>query len=237
MNDHDATDQQRSDQRSDVVRASEVDVTARDDETARLPAEVRSAVQELLRNGYLEESGKPDVFRHVIVHQHQINEVLDPLDLILRLDTLRGIAVISVRKDGSVETDPETAPQAEWSHPLVRRQRMTLEQSLLVAILRQAFLLHEQEVGVGQSHPAKIAIDDLLPQYLTYVEDSGSDARNETRLTQLLEQLKGYGIVTGIDANQEVTIRPLIAHLADPASLTALLRTLRDHTTDSAEVP
>ena len=224
-------------QRSELDRESGADVTARGRDIVRTPFEVRSAVQELLRGGYLEESDKPDVFRHVIVHQHLIAEVLDPLDLTLKLDTLRGIAVVSVRKDVSIETESGTDPQAEWSHPLVRRQRMTLEQSLLVAILRQAFVLHEQEVGVGQSQPARVAIDELLPQYLTYVEDSGSDARNETRLTQLLEQLKGYGIVTGIDANQEVTIRPLIAHLADPASLTALLRTMRERTSDSAEAP
>ena len=221
-----------------VAGASEGGVTAGDHETVRVPAAVRSALQELLRNGYLEESGKPDIFRDVIVHEQQINEVLDPLDLMMRLDTVRGIAVVAVRRENSCDADSESDPHAEWSHPLVRRQRMTLEQSLLVAILRQAFLLHEQEVGVGGSHPAKIALDELLPQYLTYVEDSGSDARNETRLTQLLEQLKGYGIVTSLDANQEITIRPLIAHLADPASLAALLTTMREHANDneSAEV-
>jgi Cdc6-like AAA superfamily ATPase len=217
-------------------RPNEVVIPARDAGSVRLSADVRSAVQELLRGGYLEESVKADVFRHIIVHQRQIIDVLDPLDLTLKLDTVRGIAVICVRQEDSRESDSAVDLNDEWTHPLVRRQRMTLEQSLLVAILRQTFVLHEQEMGIGGSQSAKIAIDDLLPQYLTYVEDSGSDARNETRLTQLLEQLKGYGIVSGIDANQEVIISPLIAYLADPASLTALLRTMQEHTEGSPEI-
>jgi hypothetical protein len=218
------------------AQANEDAVHARDVASVRLPTEVRSAVQELLRGGYIEENLKADVFRHIIVYQRQITEVLDPLDLTLKIDTARGIAVLCVRKEDSSESDRAVDPNDEWSHPLVRRQRMTLEQSLLVAILRQAFVMHEQEAGIGSSQSAKIAIDDLLPQYLTYVEDSGSDARNETRLTQLLEQLKGYGIVSGIDANQEVIISPLIAYLADPSSLTALLRTMQEHTEGSAEI-
>ncbi len=44
------------------------------------------------------------------------------------------------------------------------KQRLTLEQSLLLAILRQQFALHEQEYGVGQA-VAKIAIDELLHFY------------------------------------------------------------------------
>jgi hypothetical protein len=43
----------------------------------------------------------------------------------------------------------------------VRRQRLNLEQSLLVAILRQHFVAWEQESGTGASQ-AQIAIDDLL---------------------------------------------------------------------------
>ncbi len=85
--------------------------------------------------------------------------------------------------------------------------------------------MHEQESGIGQS-AAKIAVDDLLPQYLTYVQDSGSDTKNESRLLSLLDQLKTYAIVSEVDKNQEVTIRPLIAHLANPESLQALLKTL-----------
>lgn len=187
-------------------------------EGSRIPFEVRSTVQELLRQGYLEEHRKPEVFRRVIVYESQIDEVLDPLDLWLKIDSHRGVALVMVREDEDRQADPDQ----EWSHPLVRRQRMTLEQSLLIAILRGIFVLHEQESGVGE-RPATIAIDELLPQYLTYVQDSGSDSRNEQKLRSLLEQLKGYGIVTEVDANDECVIRPLIAHLADPASLRALL--------------
>ena len=96
------------------------------------------------------------------------------LDLALRLDTHRGVAFIAVARVAGEASGDTNVEGDEWSHPLVRRQRLTLEQSLLIALLRQAFVIHEQEAGVGHS-TAKIAVDDLLPLFLTYFEDSGSD--------------------------------------------------------------
>ncbi len=154
---------------------------------------------------------------------------LEPLDLVLRLDTHRGVAFLKVAETAYDLSDEGGA----WTHPLVRRQRLTLEQSLLIAILRQVFVMHEQESGIGHS-AATMALDDLLPQFLTYFHDSGSDAKNESRLSNLLDQLKTYGIVSEIDKNQELAIRPMIAHLANPESLTALLEVLQKNASTEA---
>lgn len=195
------------------------------DETSSIPEEplgtapeVKACLQELLRHGSLTEASKGLLFRQAIVHEVALNNVLEPLDLVLRLDTHRGLAFLAVAPSAKAESDAGE----EWSHPLVRRHRFTLEQSLIIALLRRAFLHHEQEAGVG-NRQAKIAIDDLLPQFLTFLGDSGSDSRNESRLTSLLDQLKSHGIVSEVDKNQEVIIRPLIAHLANPESLSQLL--------------
>ena len=184
----------------------------------RTPAEVRGVVQELLRDGYVEQTRKPEVFKRIVVYQSAVGEVLDSLDLAMRLDSHRGIAVVTVRRDDGEPTEDADG----WTHPLVRRQRLQLDQSLLVAILRQLFVLHEQEHGVG-GPPAVVAVDDLLPEFRVYMGDSGSDRRDEQKLRTLLDQLAGYGIVSKIDASDQCTIRPLIAHLADPASLAGLL--------------
>lgn len=180
---------------------------------------VKAALQELVKYGHLEEARKPVIFRNAVLHQGSLLRALEPLDLALRIDTHRGLALLVLAPAPDGQDDPEGA----WSHPLVRRQRLTLEQSLLVAILREAFLLHEQERGVGQA-AAKVALEDLLPKFLTYLPDSGSDQRNMGRLASLLDQLKGHGIVSEVDKNDEVTIRPLIVHLADVESLGALLK-------------
>jgi hypothetical protein len=197
----------------------------RDEQSARSEVEgqptsprLKLAVQELLRHGHIEETEHRDHFRNAIVHGDAINAALEPLDLTLRVDTHRGVVFLAVAK---MDSDGGSAEES-WNHPLVRKQRLTLEQSLLVAILRQSFARHEQESGVGQS-AAKVAIDDLLPTFLTYVGDSGSDSKNENRLWQLLEQLKTHGIVSEVDQKQEVTIRPLIAHVANPETLGSLL--------------
>lgn len=187
------------------------------------PTEVKKLTQELLRHGYLEETREADLFRGAVVHQQAITAALEPLDLVLRLDSLRGVAYLAVGEAAYQEPHGDEG----WAHPLVRRQRLTLEQSLLVAILRQAFVLHEQESGTGQC-AATIAVDELLPQFLVYAGDSGSDAKNESRLLVLLDQLKTYGIVSEVDSKQELIIRPLIAHIANPQSLTALLNALKE---------
>ncbi len=196
---------------------------------AGTPASVKRVTQELLRHGWLEESSKPDLFRQAVLHERELAVALEPLDLVLRLDTHRGLAFLAIAPTASDTPGEDDG----WGHPLVRRQRLTLEQSLLVAVLRQSFVMHEQEAGVGQQ-VLKVAVDDLLPHFLTYFEDSGSDAKNESRLLNLLDQLKTHGIVSEVDAQQEVIVRPLIAYLANPESLSALLTVLQQQSQSAA---
>ena len=181
---------------------------------------IREATQELLKYGLLEEASKPNLYRVVLTHPEEVTRILEPLDLDIGIDEIRGLLYVKVRLD-------ETPEQDEWSHPLVRRQRLNLEQSLLVAILRQHFVAWEQESGTGASQ-AQIAIDDLLPQLQIYLGDPGSESKERTRLLTLLDQLKGHGLVTSPDAHERIVIRPIIAHLADPMNLQALLAWLRE---------
>ncbi len=204
------------------------DCTHSGEGSIRTPAEIREVTQELLKHGYLEEAQGGELFRRVIVHQGEIAAALEPLDLVLRLDSHRGVAFLAV--DSAAQGCPGI--DDAWAHPLVRRQRLTLEQSLLVALLREAFVMHEQESGVGLS-VATVAVDELLPQFMAFMGDSGSDAKNESRLLNLLDQLKTYGIVSEVDKKQEVTIRPLIAHLANPGSLESLLAVLKEQQQDA----
>lgn len=184
--------------------------------------DVKEVTQELLRHGFIEESRKARLFQKSMINRTAVLAALEPLDLTFQLDEHRGIAFLKVAQHENGE------PGQEWAHPLVRRQRLTLEQSLLVAILRQVFVASEQEAGVGEA-VATVAVEDLLPHFLTYFEDSGSDAKNESRLMSILDQLKTHGFISEVDKKNEITIRPLIAHVADPASLAALLESLQDH--------
>lgn len=202
------------------------------EESAVTDPSIKAALQELLKFGFLEEARKPALFRTSIVSETALNHALEPFDLSLKLDTHRGISFLVVADSVREEKDGGE----EWSHPLVRRQRLTLEQSLLVALLRQAFLLHEQEAGVGHS-VAKISLDDLMPQFQVFMLDSGSDSRNESRLSSLLDHLKGHGIISEIDKNNEVIIRPLIAHLANADSLSSLLQAFQQQANSNPENP
>ncbi len=184
------------------------------------PADLKSVVQELLRYGIIETVRKPTLYKTVQRQQNQINEVLEPLDLLLQLDEIRGIAFLKVA--GQLFDDED-----EWSHPLVRRQRLTLEQSLLVAILRQHFIAHEDDLGIGEQG-ATVHIEDLLPQLQDFLGDPGSDVKEQKRVRNLLEKLKTHNIVSQVDAKDRVTIKPLIAHMANPESLDTLLAHLKE---------
>ncbi len=188
-------------------------------EEARTEQRVREAVQELLKYGLLEQSHKPNLYRLALSQTEQVTAILEPLDLAVGIDEVRGLVFVKVRQG-------DTAEQDDWSHPLVRRQRLNLEQSLLMAILRQHFIAYEQESGVGASQ-AIVAVDELIPQLQVYLGDLGSDARERNRMTTLLDQLKGHGLVSAPDAHDRVIVRPIIAHLANPENLQALLAWLR----------
>ena len=91
----------------------------------------------------------------------------------------------------------------------MRRQRLNLEQSLLIAILRQQFIAYEQESGTGASQ-ASVVVDELIPQLQVYLGELGSEAKERNRIITLLDQLKGHGLVSALDAHDRVIIRPII---------------------------
>lgn len=187
------------------------------------PAPLRRAVQELVRQGLLEAEAKPQAFRHIAADTARVNALLEPLDLEVRVDDTRGLAYVAVAS--SYATDDEGQDSDEWTHPLVRRQRLTLDQSLLLAILRREFLQQEQERGMGM--PVFTTLEQLLPQMEIYLGASGSDMQDRKRLLALLENLRTHGVVSEPDAQESLQIRPMIVHLANPHNLQNLLQHLR----------
>ena len=195
-------------------------------EPAATPIALRRAVQELLKNGVLEQAAKPHLFLQIASDTARVNAQLEPLDLQVRVDDVRGLAFVAIPADYQPDGDGSDSSDDEWTHPLVRRLRLTLEQSLLLAILRREFLQREQESGLGV--PVRLAVDSLLPQLDIYLGSTGSDMQERKRLATLLESLRGHGVVSEVDAQESITLRPMIVHLANPQNLQALLQHLRD---------
>lgn len=197
-------------------------------ETPLYTTQLKAATQELIKTGLLEMSSKPNLYQTCLNHVAEINQILAPLDLQLEIDDIRGLMFLLVA------SDEEPEHEDAWQHPLVRRQRMNLEQSLMVAILRQQFIAHELDAGVGDQK-AIVHLDELLPQLNQFLGASGSDEKDEKRLRTLLDQLKGYGLVSDIDENDKLTVRPLIAHVANPDNLQNLIAALKKHTSSASE--
>jgi hypothetical protein len=191
---------------------------------ARTPPSVRRALQHLLAHGWLESAAKPQWFRLIAAQTTLLDALLEPLDLRVVVDDVRGLAFLAVVPDYAGD-DADESEQDDWTHPLMKRQRLTLEQSLLLAILRREFLQREQESGTGAV--VRVTVDSLLPQLETYLGSTGSDMQERKRLTQLLENLRTHGMVTEVDAQDCITIRPMIVHLLNPENLQTLLLRLR----------
>jgi len=213
-------DQESEDIPQPVEAAEELNAT---------PQEVKDIAQELMRYGYIESSVKRNVFASIMRLHKELNQIFEPFEFILKFDEYRGLAYLCLPER------LEENEREERTHPLVRKQRLTLEQSLLVAILRQFYLLQEQESGIGTG-TIKVPAEDILAQLTVYLGDSGSDQTNRKRLDTLLDKLKEQGIVYDADKNDDVVIRPLIVHMASPQSLTALLDQFRRLVADRESV-
>ncbi len=195
------------------------------------PLATKQCVQELLKFGLLEMERKPRLYQTALTAQDAVRRLLEPFDLALQLDETRGLAFLTVAAEVLDEGEDD-----EWTHPLVRRQRLTLDQSLLVAILRKRFLSHEQEAGIG-ADGAQVFVDELIPELQVYLNDLGSDLKEQNRARNLLEKLKGHGIVSAINDQQQITIRPIIAHLANPENLKALLEQYQQLANEGRSAP
>lgn len=193
------------------------------------PLTIRVALQELLRTGYVEADKSNAQYQVALSNLLTLNAVLEPLDLCVRVDEVRGIAYLAVNHEAE-----KAAERDEWSHPLVRRQRLTLEQSLLVVILRQCYLAQEQERGVGSGNVV-VTIDDVMNTLQLYLRSSGSDATDQRRLRQLVSQVSAHGVVTEFDEHDRAIVKPLIVHLANPETLSALLAEFEAVTCESKD--
>ena len=192
--------------------------------TSKTPPNVRQALQFLLAHGWLESAAKPKLFHLIAAQTALFDTLLEPLDLRVVVDDVRGLAFLAVVPDYAGD-DTDESEQDDWTHPLMKRQRLTLEQSLLLALLRREFLQREQESGTGTA--VRVTVDSLLPQLETYLGATGSDMQERKRLGQLLENLRTHGMVSDVDAQDCITIRPMIVHLLNPENLQTLLLRLR----------
>ena len=131
-------------------------------EAETTPPTIKAAIQELLRYGLVEQQAKPNIYRSLQSNPTAIAKIVEPLDFQLQVDDVRGLIFLKLADHLTADVDEA------WQHPLLRRLRLTLEQSLLIAILRQHFIAYEQECGIGAAG-AHVDFEDLLTQFDLYL--------------------------------------------------------------------
>ncbi|MDB5341311.1 MAG: hypothetical protein JWN70_6930 [Planctomycetaceae bacterium] len=121
-------------------------------------ADVKRVAQELLKHGFLEESHKRELFRCAIAYEYEINVVLEPLDLEIRLDPHRGIAFLVVAPAAYTASDSDAAV----SEPVIATEELPefldqSEKALYQILLRSSRGRLEQEFL-----PAEFVRDNIL---------------------------------------------------------------------------
>lgn len=182
-------------------------------------AVAKQALQEILKHGHLSQSQKPDLYQALVANVAAVNDYLAVIDFCLQVDGVRGLAFLMVHYAQASIDEVESTVDG-WVHPLVRRQRLTLPQSLVLAILRQRFMELEQQFGIGYADTF-MSLDELNKQYSIYSKSTGSDLQDEDRLMVLVRQLAEHGMVSIV--KDQLLISPLIVHLLNPENLRELL--------------
>lgn len=125
--------------------------------------QTKQALQEILKYGHLNQAQKPVLYQALISNVASVNDYLSVIDFCLQIDGVRGLAFLIVYQNQ--ESDNDVVPMLDsWAHPLVRRQRLTLQQSLVLAILRQRFMELEQQYGIGYAD-TYMSLDELNKQF------------------------------------------------------------------------
>ncbi len=201
-------------------------INTSEEDLSYTPKALKTITQELLKNGLIESSNKPELYQRLLSEKHKLANIFEPLDLAVSHDEMRGIAYLTVFKTEECHDD--------WSHPLVRKKPLTLDQSLLVAILRQYYITYELDHGLG-SADISIGLEELLALVHTYYGNHGSELADQKRLNETLNKLKEHGIVSGINKYEQITIRPIIVHVANHENLTLLLHAMSEKTHEKLE--
>lgn len=195
----------------------------------RTPRVVREVVQELFKNGFIEEADYKRLYRAALANAEQVEQIFEPFDLEIQYDEFRGLAFVRVRR--------ESGEIAEgWTHPLIRRHPFNLEQTLLIAVLRQHLIECEMESGVGAAIH-QMTVDDVITQLRAYLGEPGADFKDRQRAVKLLIQLRSHHLISMSEHSDHFTIRPLIAHVANPENLAALLQWLEIHDLSADQLP
>ncbi|VVP13626.1 hypothetical protein PS850_03498 [Pseudomonas fluorescens] len=199
----------------------EIGISDVEDDDQRTPRVIREVVQELFKNGFIEEADYERLYRAALANTELVDQIFEPFDLNVQIDEIRGLVFIRVLHESGVIVDG-------WTHPLIRHHAFSLEQTLLIAVLRQYLIECEMENGIGAAIP-QMTVDDVITHLRAYLGEHGADFKDRKRAVRLLLQLRSHHLISMNEHSDRFTIRPLIAHVANPENLTALLQWLLAH--------
>lgn len=169
---------------------------ALDAETTRY----REALQRLISSGVIYESRHSELYQALLANKSQIRSTLRELGLRMTVDDSFGLIILRLPVSDDIEED-------EGAHPLVRRRRLTLLDSLVALVLRDHYMTRE---NVGD-RTVVIDVEQLEDALRAFLPIFGSETILRKRITGAIKRFKDYNILASLPgSDNEFEVTPVI---------------------------
>lgn len=180
----------------------------------RLSPELRRVLVELMRNGVVLASVKPQIYELLCRHHALIEDHLADMYLRLLIDQPAGVALLLQQQDQADFEDEEERSA------LISRRTLSLYDTLLLLVLRKYY---QERQNVGE-HQVIIDIDRIesqLAPFLPLTNSSRSDRRKLSGAITKMKEKKLLSPVRGDDERLEIT--PVIRYVVSAEFLERML--------------
>lgn len=180
------------------------------------PAPLSIAAVALMKGVVYRESNE-HVWRHVLRLQHQLRDHVAVLGLVLVIDEAEGYAYLrSAGQDGE-----STVPR------LIPRHRLSLQVSLLLALLRKAVAEFDATSGEGR---LVLTRDRIADDLRTFLADSTNEARVLDQIDRTINKVVDLGFLRPLPGRpHEWEIRRIIKAFVDAQWLGEFDTRLREY--------
>lgn len=177
----------------------------------------RRAMQKLIARGVIYESRHEADYRVLVNDAEQVSGVLEELSLRMSID--REVGVILLRlPDDYLEGEEEGE---EGSHPLVRRRRMTLFDSLTAVVLRK----HYRERELTGEQRVRIDIEQLEQGLVPFLPLMGSEEIFRKHLRGVVDRFKDLNLLLSVRGSKtEFEIAPVIRVVVNAEWIESLVK-------------
>jgi len=196
---------------------------AADASMGRLSVPARSAFIYLLARGYVMIRTKPEFYASLLANDKAVLSVLIDLNLTMQVDHAAGL--VALRSLAGTAEEEGEGEDDEDKTVLIRRQRLSQFQSIIVLILRR----HHRDRSLAGDSVITMEIEQIEQALVPFMHLTQSQTREDKRLNGALALCKKHGLILNVRGDESrIEISPLIRLVVDLNWLDTLLTKFKE---------